>query len=89
MSTCAGFFWLPDDRPALVTRLTAPGPLQLLAQGGPKMWEAFMEKLRWVHLGRGPPTRRWVAAQVQAACEIAGCGRLGICASGATNWLVQ
>jgi len=42
---------------------------QLLEQGGPKMWEAFMTELRWVHLERGRPQRRSVVARLQAAYE--------------------
>jgi DNA-binding HxlR family transcriptional regulator len=44
---------------------------QLLAQGGPKMWEEFMAELREMHLGA--PRRRGagpsVAARLQAAYE--------------------
>lgn len=30
---------------------------ELLEEGGPAMWEAFMEELRAIHLGRPQPTR--------------------------------
>jgi DNA-binding HxlR family transcriptional regulator len=45
---------------------------ELLAEGGPRMWEAFMEELREAHLGT-PRRRPWagpsVAARLQAAYE--------------------
>lgn len=45
---------------------------QLLAEGGPKMWEAFMEELREEHLGTTPKRRRrgpTVRQRLQAAYE--------------------
>jgi len=39
---------------------------QLLEQGGPGLWEAFMTELRAVHLG-APAPRRSVLAELQAA----------------------
>jgi DNA-binding HxlR family transcriptional regulator len=39
---------------------------ELLEQGGPPMWEAFMEELRALHLG-APVPERSVFAQLQAA----------------------
>ncbi|SEU10788.1 winged helix-turn-helix transcriptional regulator [Stigmatella erecta] len=41
---------------------------QLLEQGGPALWEAFMEELRAVHLGAPAPSRS-VLAELQAAFE--------------------
>ena len=41
---------------------------QLLADGGPRLWEAFMKELRAVHLG-APAPRRSVLAELQAAYE--------------------
>jgi DNA-binding HxlR family transcriptional regulator len=44
---------------------------ELLAQGGPRMWEAFMAELRETHLGmaRRRGARPSVAARLQAAYE--------------------
>jgi DNA-binding HxlR family transcriptional regulator len=41
---------------------------QLLEEGGPSMWEAFMAELRSLHLG-APAPRRSVSAELQAAFE--------------------
>lgn len=41
---------------------------QLLEQGGPALWEAFMTELRAVHLG-APAPQRSVRAELQAAFE--------------------
>jgi len=41
---------------------------QLLEEGGPSMWAAFMEELRSVHLG-APRPERSVGAELQAAYE--------------------
>jgi len=41
---------------------------QLLEEGGPKLWAAFMEELRHIHLG-APKPRRSVLAELQAAYE--------------------
>jgi DNA-binding HxlR family transcriptional regulator len=41
---------------------------RLLAQGGPALWEAFMEELRSVHLGAPAPSLS-VLAELQAAFE--------------------
>lgn len=41
---------------------------ELLEQGGPPMWELFMQELRSRHLGAPPPARS-VAAELQAAYE--------------------
>ena len=41
---------------------------QLLEEGGPPMWDAFMEELRRLHLGKGG-TGRSVLAELQAAYE--------------------
>jgi DNA-binding HxlR family transcriptional regulator len=41
---------------------------QLLEDGGPKMWEAFMAELRALHLG-APKPRRSVLAELRAAFE--------------------
>jgi len=43
---------------------------QLLEEGGPRMWNAFMAELRSLHLG-APAPRRSVFAQLQAAYEAA------------------
>ena len=40
----------------------------LLAQGGPRLWEAFMRELRAVHRGE-PAPRRSVLAELRAAYE--------------------
>jgi DNA-binding HxlR family transcriptional regulator len=46
---------------------------QLLADGGPRMWEAFMDELRERHLGKARKKRSGssVTAQLQAAYEAA------------------
>jgi DNA-binding HxlR family transcriptional regulator len=41
---------------------------ELLEDGGPQMWDAFMEELRAIHLGSPPPARS-VFAELQAAYE--------------------
>ena len=41
---------------------------QLLEEGGPPMWEAFMAELRSLHLG-APAPKRSVIAELQAAFE--------------------
>ena len=41
---------------------------QLLEEGGPPMWDAFMDELRSMHLGAPAPARS-VFAQLQAAYE--------------------
>jgi DNA-binding HxlR family transcriptional regulator len=41
---------------------------RLLEEGGPALWEAFMEELRAMHLG-APTPRRSVFAELQAAFE--------------------
>ncbi len=41
---------------------------ELLEQGGPPLWEAFMEELRHQHLG-APAPKRSVFAELQAAYE--------------------
>lgn len=41
---------------------------ELLEDGGPAMWEAFMEELRAIHLGRPQPTRS-VFNELRAAYE--------------------
>ena len=46
---------------------------QLLEEGGPRMWKAFMAELRSVHLG-APAPRRSVAAELQAAYEAVAAG---------------
>lgn len=43
---------------------------RLLEEGGPAMWNDFMNELRHLHLG-APPPRRSVLAQLQAAFEAA------------------
>lgn len=40
---------------------------QLLEEGGPQMWEAFMAELRSLHLGAEPP-RRSVIRELNDAC---------------------
>lgn len=43
---------------------------QLLEEGGPEMWEAFMEELRTMHLGTpAKPGARSVFAELRAAYE--------------------
>ena len=42
----------------------------LLGQGGPPMWEAFMEELRHLHLGAPKPARS-VLAEIDAAYQAA------------------
>ncbi|MFD1328336.1 winged helix-turn-helix transcriptional regulator [Mycoplana ramosa] len=41
---------------------------ELLENGGPAMWTAFMDELRAVHLGAAPP-KRSVLAELQSAYE--------------------
>lgn len=41
---------------------------QLLTDGGPRLWEAFMKELRALHVG-APAPRRSVLAELQAAYE--------------------
>ena len=41
---------------------------ELLEQGGPPLWEAFMEELRHLHLGVPAPARS-VFGELQAAYE--------------------
>ena len=41
---------------------------KLLEDGGPAMWDAFMEELRAIHLGTPPPARS-VFSELQAAYE--------------------
>jgi DNA-binding HxlR family transcriptional regulator len=41
---------------------------QLLEEGGPRLWEAFMAELRAIHLG-APAPRRSVLAELKAAFE--------------------
>lgn len=41
---------------------------ELLEDGGPAMWNAFMDELRAVHLGAAPP-KRSVFAELQSAYE--------------------
>lgn len=43
---------------------------RLLEEGGPTMWQAFMDELRHRHLGAPPPARS-VFAELQAAFEAA------------------
>src|ERR1700744_2134197 len=43
---------------------------QLLEEGGPRMWNAFMAELRGLHLG-APAPRRSVFAELQSAFETA------------------
>lgn len=52
---------------------------QLLEEGGPPMWEAFMAELRAAHLGAppAPTTTPSVAARLQAAYEAAVARRAG------------
>jgi DNA-binding HxlR family transcriptional regulator len=44
---------------------------QLLEEGGPALWEDFMEELRTVHLGAPPRPGPSVAERLQAAYEAA------------------
>jgi DNA-binding HxlR family transcriptional regulator len=46
---------------------------ELLEQGGPRLWEAFMAELRHLHLGQKRP-KRSVSAELQAAYEKATIG---------------
>ena len=39
---------------------------ELLEQGGPPLWDAFMDELRYLHLGAPQPARS-VFAELQAA----------------------
>jgi len=41
---------------------------ELLENGGPELWEAFMEELRGLHLG-APMPKRSVFGELQAAYE--------------------
>ena len=40
---------------------------QLLEEGGPALWDAFMDELRAVHLGAPPPPGRSVSERLAAA----------------------
>lgn len=53
---------------------------QLLADGGPRMWEAFMDELRERHLGKPAKKRRGpsVMAQLRSAYEAALAQREGV-----------
>ena len=42
---------------------------ELLENGGPAMWDAFMDELRHLHLGTAPPSGGSVVAMLQAAYE--------------------
>jgi DNA-binding HxlR family transcriptional regulator len=42
---------------------------ELLEDGGPSMWAAFMEELRHIHLGREPAPRRSVIAELRRAFD--------------------
>lgn len=42
---------------------------ELLEEGGPDMWAAFMDELRHVHLGAQPAPRRSVRGELQQAFE--------------------
>ena len=44
---------------------------QLLEEGGPALWNSFMDELRWQHLGTPRPPGPLVADQLQAAYEAA------------------
>ena len=50
---------------------------QLLEEGGPALWERFMDELRWVHLGAPRPAGPSVAEELRAAYEVAHRGRSG------------
>jgi DNA-binding HxlR family transcriptional regulator len=47
---------------------------QLLEEGGPPLWEAFMQELRSLHLG-GPAPARSVLGELQAAFERIACAK--------------
>lgn len=47
---------------------------QLLEEGGPELWERFIDELRHLHLG-APAPRRSVLAELQAAYEAVTAGR--------------
>jgi len=42
---------------------------QLLEEGGPALWNSFMDELRWTHLGAPRPPGPSVTDQLQAAYE--------------------
>lgn len=42
---------------------------QVLEEGGPAMWEAFMDELRWLHLGAARPPGPSVVDQLRSAYE--------------------
>jgi DNA-binding HxlR family transcriptional regulator len=44
---------------------------QLLEEGGPALWQRFMDELRWLHLGKSPPPGPSVADELQAAYDVA------------------
>ena len=48
--------------------LEGPPAPQLLEEGGPAMWEAFMEELRAIHMGQPQPARS-VFGELRAAYE--------------------
>jgi DNA-binding HxlR family transcriptional regulator len=49
---------------------------ELLEEGGPALWDAFMEELRYLHLGAARPQRS-VFGELQAAYEAAVSNRSG------------
>ena len=57
-----GAAWL-DTTPELTVRA------ELLASGGPPLWERFMDELRAIHLERQPPPADVVLAELTAAYE--------------------
>lgn len=57
-----GARWLPAS-PELSVRA------ELLAAGGPPMWERFMDELHALHLERQPPSADGVLAELTAAYE--------------------
>jgi DNA-binding HxlR family transcriptional regulator len=50
---------------------------QLLEEGGPEMWEAFMAELRSLHLG-APQPKRSVFSELQAAYERVVSGQMAV-----------
>src|SRR3984957_4176331 len=45
------------------------GRARVLEEGGPALWERFMDELRWVHLAALPPPGPRVADELQAAYD--------------------
>jgi DNA-binding HxlR family transcriptional regulator len=64
MMAVMGSWGLRHTRPSTDLAIAA----EVLEEGGPELWEDFMDELRHIHLG-GPPPARSAFAQMQSAFE--------------------